>query len=115
LTAHDWPGNVRELENLLHREVLLADDDTIELADRGPTGHASAGDVAAGGEVAFEAGFQAAKAKSIAEFERRFVCWALSQAHGNMSEAARKAGKERRSFSRLVKKYGVCRASYAAR
>jgi DNA-binding NtrC family response regulator len=36
LAAYEWPGNVRELENLLHREVLLADTDTIELASRMP-------------------------------------------------------------------------------
>jgi two-component system, NtrC family, response regulator GlrR len=34
LAAYEWPGNVRELENLLHREVLLADTDTITLGSR---------------------------------------------------------------------------------
>jgi DNA-binding NtrC family response regulator len=42
LIAYEWPGNVRELENLLHREVLLADTDTIELVSRMPATAAAA-------------------------------------------------------------------------
>jgi DNA-binding NtrC family response regulator len=111
VAAHDWPGNVRELENLLHREVLLSDTDTIELAPRLPAARSILAPAAA---VAFESGFQAAKASSIAAFERSFVCWALAETGGNLSQAAKKAGKERRSFSRLVKKHGVDRGHYAS-
>ncbi len=31
LEAYDWPGNVRELENVIHRAVLLADQDEVEV------------------------------------------------------------------------------------
>ena len=107
LDAQAWPGNVRELENLLHREVLLCDGDTIELANRLPSPDAASG--ATRSRLGFERGFRAAKASWIAEFERRFVCWALEQSNGNVSAAARRAGKERRTFGRLVKKYAVDR------
>ncbi|MBI3047679.1 MAG: sigma-54-dependent Fis family transcriptional regulator [Acidobacteria bacterium] len=107
LEAHTWPGNVRELENVLHREVLLCDGETIELADRLPPSAAPGGP--GRGRVAFERGFRAAKASCVADFERRFVCWALEQSGGNVSAAARRAGKERRTFARLVKKYAVDR------
>jgi transcriptional regulator with GAF, ATPase, and Fis domain len=33
LVLHDWPGNVRELENLMERMVILAEGDTITVAD----------------------------------------------------------------------------------
>src|SRR5690606_4583339 len=33
LLEHPWPGNIRELENLMERSVLLAEGDTIGLAD----------------------------------------------------------------------------------
>ena len=33
LALYDWPGNVRELERLIERAVVLAQSDTIELAD----------------------------------------------------------------------------------
>jgi two-component system response regulator GlrR len=110
LESHAWPGNVRELENLLHREVLLCDGDTIELESRVPSAGAPA---AAGRRLGFERGFRAAKASWIADFERRFVCWALEQSGGNVSAAARRAGKERRTFGRLVKKYAIDRESIA--
>ena len=29
LQEHDWPGNVRELENVLHRAVVLCDEDAV--------------------------------------------------------------------------------------
>jgi DNA-binding NtrC family response regulator len=112
LEAHAWPGNVRELENLLHREVLLCDGDTIELAPRLPGRDSEALD-RADARHGFERGFQAAKASWIEEFERRFICWALEQTGGNVSAAARRAGKERRSFGRLVKKYAVDPARFA--
>ncbi|MEO6410595.1 MAG: sigma-54 dependent transcriptional regulator [Burkholderiaceae bacterium] len=35
LARHDFPGNVRELENLLHRAVALAADDSIDIDDLG--------------------------------------------------------------------------------
>ncbi|HEX6273932.1 MAG TPA: sigma-54 dependent transcriptional regulator [Polyangiaceae bacterium] len=36
LARHGWPGNVRELENVVHRCVLAARSDLIELADLPP-------------------------------------------------------------------------------
>jgi DNA-binding NtrC family response regulator len=113
LERYAWPGNVRELENVLHREVLLCDDERIEL-----TGHLPADDAAGvrapEPNVDFEQGYQAAKASWVAEFERRFVTWALEQSGGNVSAAARRAGKERRAFGRLVKKYAPDRDHLAA-
>ena len=113
LDAHDWPGNVRELENLLHREVLLSDGETIELGSRiGPVGSGPGRDSRE--VLGFERGFHAAKASCVAEFERRFVSWALKQSGGNVTAAARRAGTERRSFGRLVRKYGADPERFAA-
>ena len=108
LEAHSWPGNVRELENLLHREVLLSSTDAIDLTDRLPRSPAPRLESGR----AFEHGFSAAKARVIAEFERQFVAWALAQSGGNVSAAARRAGKERRAFGRLLKKHAIDREHY---
>ena len=43
----------------------------------------------------------------MAEFERTYVEAALRAAGGNVSQAARRAGKERKSFHELVQRYGV--------
>jgi two-component system, NtrC family, response regulator GlrR len=114
LENHHWPGNVRELENLLHREVLLCEGQQILLPPCWP----GAGEARVAGAVSpdasvFELGFSAAKALHIAEFERTFVSWALAQSGGNVSAAARRAGKERRSFGRLLKKHRILRPTAA--
>ncbi|MBF0628859.1 MAG: sigma-54-dependent Fis family transcriptional regulator [Magnetococcales bacterium] len=33
LTRYGWPGNVRELENVIHRALLVAEDETIQVRD----------------------------------------------------------------------------------
>jgi DNA-binding NtrC family response regulator len=120
LRAHDWPGNVRELENLIHREFLLADGDVLTLAALPRTARAgepdrradplssgqAASDAAAGARAgAACTGFREAKARAIADFEREYVRNLLHRAGGNISLAARLAGKERSRFNRLVRKY----------
>jgi DNA-binding NtrC family response regulator len=53
--------------------------------------------------------FREARSHAIESFERRYVEELLSRHSGNVTRAAREAGKERRSFGRLVKKYGLVR------
>ena len=49
--------------------------------------------------------FREAKARAIATFEYAYVRELLQRAQGNVSLAARLAGKERSRFNRLVRKY----------
>ena len=49
--------------------------------------------------------FREAKARAIADFEREYIRDLLRQSGGNVSLAARLAGKERSRFNRLVRKY----------
>lgn len=55
------------------------------------------------------AAFAEAKAEAIEAFERRYLMAVLNQAGGNLSLAARLAGKERSRFCRLVRKHGLQR------
>ena len=110
-----WPGNVRELEHLVHRSFLLARDDTVDLGlpARDDEFTTAAPDHIAGIDVGGAArSFAVAKARAIAEFERCYLHEKLCQAKGNLSLAARLAGKERSRFGRLVKKYGLQRAAF---
>lgn len=118
LRQHQWPGNVRELENLIHREFLLADDEELSLstlpraprdAERRMSFRRSADAPADTGTrpVLVRAEFRAAKALAIAEFEKEYVRNLLHRAGGNVSLAARLAGKERSRFNRLVRKYQI--------
>jgi DNA-binding NtrC family response regulator len=102
LRRHQWPGNVRELENLIHRQFLLFDSAVIRLApsDTAEPEHA-------------EVTFREAKARAIAEFERHYIVALLVRTGGNISLAARLAGKERSRLGKLVKKYGLDRQRFA--
>jgi DNA-binding NtrC family response regulator len=51
--------------------------------------------------------FRAAKAKLMQQFERSYLIEVLTTYCGNVSHAARAAGRERRSFQRLIKKYSI--------
>jgi DNA-binding NtrC family response regulator len=106
--GYPWPGNVRELEHRVHRCFLLSQGRIVDLRleDLCPvhdTAHANA---------QLDMSFAAAKARSIAEFERNYVHDLLTHTQGNLSEAARLAGKDRSRFGRLVKKYGLERSAF---
>ena len=49
--------------------------------------------------------FQSAKQQAIEKFERAYIQELMARHQGNVTQAAREAGKERRAFGRLVKKY----------
>jgi DNA-binding NtrC family response regulator len=113
LESYDWPGNVRELENLVHREFLLAEGDTISLTP-GPAavGMQSAAAPYLPTEVHYALDFRRARAAVLAEFEKTYISRALAESGGNVSQAARRAGKERRAFGKLMKKYDISRNPY---
>jgi len=98
IEQYDWPGNVRELENAMHRAFLMSEDGQLQLAVPAPLG------VAGGGE---DAGFKAAKARAVADFERRYVQQLMQQSQGNITQAARLAGQDRSAFGKLVRKHGL--------
>jgi DNA-binding NtrC family response regulator len=112
LRSHPWPGNVRELENLMHREFLLADGPELPLRGARPHGvGAHAADAGAVVQSLTVDTFRAAKARAVAAFERAYLAELLERAHGNVSLAARLAGKERSRLSKLIRKHGMSKAA----
>ncbi|TKB26001.1 sigma-54-dependent Fis family transcriptional regulator [Desulfopila sp. IMCC35006] len=106
LKYHDWPGNVRELENMLHREFLMADGKYVsinELESKKRERRASSVDRRL--QNLMTQPMVKAKARVVEDFEQNYLVTTLDRAKGNISEAARLAGKERRSFTRLLEKY----------
>jgi len=104
LCRHPWPGNVRELENVLRRAVVFADGEALGAADL-DLDRARHGSSAPG--PAIDRPFKDAKARATDLFERGYVEAQLAAAAGNVSEAARRSGKDRKSFWTLVRRLGV--------
>jgi two-component system response regulator GlrR len=107
MNGYGWPGNVRELEHLLHREFLLCDTPLLTIAQSLPgTDRRKQADRR---RVDLGPGFGTAKAQAIADFEKKFLRQLLAQAEGNVTRAAKLAGKERRALGKLLKKHGLDR------
>lgn len=104
---HPWPGNVRELEHRVHRCFLMASGAEVDLGLAPSVGSQPAAAAVNAGPAPIA--FAQAKAQVIADFEKRYVHDLLLEAKGNLSLAARLAGKERSRFGKLVRKYGLHR------
>lgn len=114
-TAYDWPGNIRELENFVRRAYLLTDGTLIfHSPNKSPilTGdnidHIPHHDDEDGEVVPFSD----AKRLVVDYFEAHYIAELLHMTAGNLSRAARLAGKERRAFCRLAKKHGISRMDF---
>jgi two-component system, NtrC family, response regulator GlrR len=116
LAAQPWRGNVRELESLVQRCLLADDGPLLHLEQAGEGGECEGRDGNAPGPMAGPSGpvpaFNLAKAQALAAFERGYLERVLAHHRGNVSAAARQAGKERRVFGRLMKKHGIDRLAF---
>jgi DNA-binding NtrC family response regulator len=103
LAEYDWPGNVRELYNALQRAIVFSPGTQIRLAQIAdlPTSAPS--------PKLADASFREERARVVADFERNYIEEMLHRAAGNVTRAARLAGKDRRVFGRLMKRHGVQR------
>lgn len=106
LLAHDWPGNIRELRNVVQRAIVFGGGLQISASDLALPGT----------ELEENRGapdFREARRLTIEKFERVYVEEALRAHGGNITRAALAARQDRRSFGRLVKKYGVRARAFA--
>ena len=111
--AHAWPGNVRELENLMHREFLLNDGPELRDRRRGAAPHTRRQRAASRGSAHPHVRFAQRRHGPIAEFERAYIAELLARSDGNVSLAARLAGKERSRLSKLIRKHELSGADFA--
>jgi two-component system response regulator GlrR len=104
LLSYHWPGNIRELSHVLERAALLSPACTLDARDIDLP-------VAAPDPVPTEE-FQAMKARVVQSFERSYIESILSSTNGNVTEAARLAGKNRRALFELIRKHEITPASF---
>ena len=101
LIEHDWPGNIRQLEHVIGRAVAFAFHE--EVIGREHLGMDGGGD----GQDALSASLREGKRRVIEDFERSRLCAYLAAHNGNIARAAQAAGKNRRAFWELMRKYSV--------
>jgi DNA-binding NtrC family response regulator len=100
LMAHEWPGNVRELEGLILRALVLTTStilqpDDFNLPQRSP------------GPLAENTLLRQAKTNVIQNFEVGYLTNLLATHHGNITRAAKAAGKQRSTLQRLLRKHSL--------
>ncbi|MGK0360382.1 MAG: DNA-binding NtrC family response regulator [Bradymonadia bacterium] len=113
LKQHDWPGNVRELENVIRRAMVFAPSAIItpDLLEFDRT-HGDADPEPAPVTVDLSVALKEAKSSLIDEFQSRYVRAALRANGGVIAQAARQAGKDRKSFWELMQKYAINSDAY---
>jgi len=107
---YPWPGNVRELENRMKRAVILAQSpvlypedlfgDKQDLGAPEPHREIAVPFLGPGGKML---PFKEAKEA----FERDYLTQLLTRSRGNVSAAARVAGRYRADLYHLLRKHGV--------
>jgi two-component system, NtrC family, response regulator GlrR len=106
LSSQPWPGNIRELRNRIQREFLMSESAVIRIpADPLPADRRQRADRR---QIPPETlNFNEAKLQAMQDFERGHLIRLMRQSLGNVSLAARLAGKERRTLGKLLKKHCI--------
>lgn len=111
LNQYTWPGNIRELENLLLREFLMSEGDCIYLnpvSSHPRDRRKSLADRRLNPVMDFA--FNEAKKAIIDDFEKTYLSRLMKAFAGNVTSAAKHAGKERRALGKLLKKHNIKKA-----
>jgi len=110
LQAYTFPGNVRELENILQRELAMAENNVITADDLPPLKASSEVKLAATEQaiqekITLEKEFSLEK--HLEEIEKAAIEKALEETRWNKTAAAKKLGMTFRSFRYRLKKLGI--------
>ena len=107
LRAHGWPGNVRELENCIQRALVVCGGGEIRAQDLGLGGEHEAQ------PAPRSLPYEQAKLAALRGFQREYVERALTDAKGNISQAARACGMTRAALQRILRALDIDRTAFA--
>lgn len=93
LNNYTWPGNVRELENTIHRMVIMAETDTIDVPDL-PS-------MMRGGPL-----YHQSLHRPLIEVEAEHIRNVVASVGGNKTRAAEILGIDRKTLREKLKKHG---------
>jgi transcriptional regulator with GAF, ATPase, and Fis domain len=106
LEAYPWPGNIRELQNTIERACVLADGPHLQRRDlpEHVRGRGRIAPVAAPGKTL---SLREARDTWLRAFTYEYLTDLLREHGGNISQAAKTAGVDRKTLHRLLTKFGV--------
>jgi DNA-binding NtrC family response regulator len=112
LSRHGWPGNVRELRNYLEQLLILRvpppfAGDPLAGPRPAPAGSLAPDYRAASFDGLERLPLRTAKSELLERFERHYVERLLEQTGGNVAEAARRAGVDRVTLFRTIRRHGL--------
>jgi two-component system response regulator HydG len=105
LMRYDWPGNVRQLENAVERALAVVDGPRIplEALPDEVLSRASGRTLAGLSELTYREAVELARDRS----SREYLIALMREFGGSVTQAAERAGMERESLHRLLKRYGL--------
>ncbi|BDG10679.1 sigma-54-dependent transcriptional regulator [Anaeromyxobacter paludicola] len=106
LAGHAWPGNVRELENAVERAVAVTAGPEIRPEDL-PPAVTRAPQGLPPGEALSGLPYREALDQARDQFSREYLVALMKEFGGNVTRAAERAGVERESLHRLLKRHGL--------
>ena len=106
LVRYDWPGNVRELENAIERALAVSDGPRIGL-EALPTEVALASQPRLTGGKLASLSYREMVDLARDRASREYLVALMRDTGGNVTKAAERAGMERESLHRLLKRHGM--------
>ena len=114
MMQYPWSGNFREMQNVIERAAVLTQDDIIRL-EHLPHSFSDYSNEGSIDKIATQASFQAARERHVGTVEKDLIQQYLIEVDGHVSKAALLAEIPRRTFYRLMKKYGLAGREVKAR
>jgi DNA-binding NtrC family response regulator len=105
LDAYGWPGNVRELQNVIERACALADGPMVRVRDL--PDHVRGGGRPAPAIPGKDLPLAEAREAWLQAFAEEYLTDLLRRHGGNISQAAKTAGVDRKTLHRLLTKHGI--------
>ena len=113
LEAYDWPGNVRQLENAMAHAAAVTIEDAIGVGAL-PDEIRRVSDVSTPVDLA-TLPYKEILAHSRDRSSKEYFVALLKAVQGNVTQAAERAGIERESLHRLLKRYGLRAEDFRSR